>query len=120
MWPETASDKHFCSISLSFHTHTHTHTHTQDVFVGLASRWVVVVTEEVIWMNAAYYGDMCSDLGLEVKRLNIQSAHGLAKPLLKTKNHNKLRAESIDVNEETSRRRPQSLIQMEEEARVFV
>lgn len=46
---------------------------------------------------------MCSDLSLEATRLNIQSAHIVAKPF-ETKNHNKSAAESIDVNEDTFHR----------------
>lgn len=47
--------------------------------------------------------DMCSDLSLEATRLNIQSAHIVAKPF-ETKNHNKSAAESIDVNGDTFHR----------------
>lgn len=42
---------------------------------------------------------MCSDLSLEAKRLNIQSARSVAKPF-QSKAHNKSPAESIDVNGE--------------------
>lgn len=53
---------------------------------------------------------MCLDPGLEVKRLNIQSAHSVAKPF-ETMNYNKLPAESIDANEDTFHRQQQSIIQ---------
>lgn len=61
--------------------------------------------------------DMCSDLSLEATRLNIQSAHIVAKPF-ETKDHNKSPAKSIDVNEDTFHRQPQfnpGKNQMEEE-----
>lgn len=41
----------------------------------------------------------CSDLSLEAKRLNIQSARSVAKPF-QSKAHNKSPVESIDVNGE--------------------
>lgn len=93
MWPETSSDKHFCFFSL-FSTKPR------------CAHWISLSACLPLSCHGDRRGhldecvplwDMCSDLSLEAKRLNTQSARSGAKPLWNPE-LNKSPAESMDVN----------------------